>query len=476
MSDETTTPENSGAEAGNALAEAVKAAHDAKEEKVDFAVAGEERIPFSGIKLTVDVARSDWDRRTEKFFKDVQPNVALEGFRRGKAPVALLKARFAQAALADIAEKVTPLVVRDVAREKNLTIYGSPNITDIKNESGKPVTLTIELEVKPDIAPTNYTGRTVEVPQRKLKDAMVDSRLEALRAKHATFVEEDKAFQPGDALVLDLQVTDANGLTVKTETDKLFENPPADLPVTVVADLFDKSKDYSGEAQDQDGNSYRFSIKSVRARKLPELDDEFAKDLEKGSLEELKTSIVEELQKEIDSVNEDAAFDKLVEILLAEHDFEVPPTLRNNVAQELAQQDYMQLRYTGRMPSRLMAGVDEDGNRSRQAYEALLQRDGTNRVRGYLLIDAIGLKENLVPSEEDIEAALAERAAQEGRKPIAIRAALERQRRWNDFVESVRFDKVRKYLLDQTTINWTEYVEPVAEESGDDAAAESSKA
>jgi FKBP-type peptidyl-prolyl cis-trans isomerase (trigger factor) len=123
-----------------------------------------------------------------------------------------------------------------------------------------------------------------------------------------------------------------------------------------------------------------------------------------------------------------------------------------------------------------MAGVDEDGNRSRQAYEALLQRDGTNRVRGYLLIDAIGLKENLVPSEEDIEAALAERAAQEGRKPIAIRAALERQRRWNDFVESVRFDKVRKYLLDQTTINWTEYVEPVAEESGDDAAAESSKA
>jgi trigger factor len=323
------------------------------------------------------------------------------------------------------------------------------------------VGLTIEIEVKPEISPSNYTGRTVEAPKTRVRDEFVISRLEALRAKNATFVEEPKAYEAGDALVLDHQVIGPDGLTILTETDKMYQSPESELVSDMVADLIGKSAGESGETKDQDGNTHRWTLRSVRARKLPELDDEFAKDLGKGSLEELRQSLTEEIEKELHERALDGAFDKLVEALVADHPFDVPPTLMENVSKELANQDYMVLRYTGRIPERLAEGYDEQGNRSKKLYEAALRRDSEQRVRGYLLLDAIGIKENLTPSEEDINKALGAEAARQRRKPIAVRAALERQRRWNDFVENVRFDKIREFLLANTTINWIE--EPTTE-------------
>ncbi len=467
MSDETTTAETPGT---SALAEAVQAAHDAKEEKVEFSLTGEDRVPNSGLKLTIEIPRAEWDNRTDKFFKDIRPNMALDGFRRGKVPVNLLRARYSQAAVADIAERVTPLIVRDVARDKNLTVYGTPAITDIVNNSGQAVVLAIEIEVKPEIQPVNYSGRTIEAPRVEVSDALVNSRLESLRNRNATFIEEAKAYEAGDAVVMDHQITGPDGLTVSTDTDKLYEQPASELPLALVVEITGKSAGASDETVDADGNTHRWTLRSVRARKLPALDDDFAKDLGKESLADLTASTRADIERELDERNTDGAFDKLVEVLVADHEFDVPPTLMQNVSKELANQDYMMLRYTGRLPERLAAGYDEQGNRSKKHYEAALQRDSEQRVRGYLLLDAIGVKENLVPAEEDINKALEKQAAQENRKPIAIRAALERQRRWHDFVENVRFDKVREFLLSTTTINWTA---PVADaepaEAGDGA-------
>ncbi len=456
VSDETTTAENPPATEGSALAEAVQAAQDAKEEKVDFSLIGEETAPESALRLTVEVSRTEWDSRTETFFKDIRPQMAMDGFRRGKVPVQILRQRYAQAAVAEIAERVTPMIVRDFARSKDQTVYGTPSITDISNNPGQSVRLTIEIEVKPDIRPDNYTRQAVDAPKAPVKNAHVDARLESLRSRNATFVEEAKAFEAGDAAVLDHQVNGPDGLTKTNVSEHLYENPASELPVAVAAELHGKVAGDNGEVVDADGNTHRFVVRSVRARKLPALDDDFAKDLGKDNLEALRESIRAEVEKDLQDRAMDAAFDKLVERLVSAHTFEVPPTLMQNVSKELANQDYMMLRYTGRVPERLAEGYDDEGNRSKKAYEAALRRDSEQRVRGYLLLDAIGRKENLQPSEEDINKALELEAARQGRKPIAVRAALERQRRWSDFLENVRFDKVREFLLASTTITWTE--------------------
>ena len=75
-------------------------------------------------------------------------------------------------------------------------------------------------------------------------------------------------------------------------------------------------------------------------------------------------------------------------------------------------------------------------------------------MKGYLLLDAIGIKENIEATEEDIQAALEARAKAEGRKPLAVRAALEKRREWDSFVEEVRFEKIRNFVLSKAKIRW----------------------
>ena len=115
-----------------------------------------------------------------------------------------------------------------------------------------------------------------------------------------------------------------------------------------------------------------------------------------------------------------------------------------------------------RLDQLLPASEFEPGAGGRLAVFGLaIERDAKLRVKGYLLLDAIGTKENIEATPEDVDAALAARAEAEGRKPLAVRAALEKARQWDAFVEEVRFDKIREYLLAKAKIQW---VEPKKEE------------
>lgn len=438
---------------------AVQKVREQREERVAHSIIEEENLPKAKRRVIIEVPREDFDPRVAALFKDIQANASIEGFRKGKVPVKLLQRRFMKEANNEVIEKITPLIVREYEQTKSVTLYGVPAITDYAVEEGKPVRMTLEVEVKPEIEPKDYTGLEVEVPEVQLTDEMIDRRIEELRQQNSTFEDAgDKPLAESDAAVMDIKGVDAKGHTVMQESDKLYENPHGELPHAVAHALFGKKPGESCEVKD--GNiKYSTTLKAVKALKLPDIDDEFAKDLGYENRAKMREGVREAMQRVIDNVNQDEAFESLTGKLVEAHEFDVPEALKQHVEREMARSDYMYISQTGITPPRMQ------GLSSRSQYQDELDKAAELRVKGFLLIDAIGKKENIQADDADVQAALEERAQQEGRKPVAIRAALERRREWNQFVEQVRFNKIRSYLLGTTKVKFVEAEKEPGEES-----------
>jgi len=452
------------ADSMTALDEAVEQARQ-QEEVIAHSVIEEQDLPDSIRQVTVEIPREAWDARLEKLFKDWRREAAIEGFRPGKVPLKLLQRRFQKEAADDLVSKIAPPIIAEYEKARDLTLYGSPEVDPVVVEPDKPVRLVIRLEIKPVIEPNNYTGLTVEAPAHEVTGQMIESRLHMLQQENATYEEVDRAWEPGLALAVDMKIVDAKGRTEHQVADQLIERPENRLPSKVVSALTGKKAGDTVEVRTAVGSdqrevkSFTVTVRSVKELKVPSLDDEFAKDLGHESLAALKASLEAEEKKRADELNSEAAFDALMTKLAESHDFAVPPTLQARVAEDIARSDYRFMYFTGQRPRRA-------AGKSRQEYREQLQADARVRVKGFLLADAIARKENIEATEEDINAALEARAAEEGRKPLAIRAALEKERKFDQFVEQVRFDKLRHFLLSRNNIR---YVTPPAAQAGDGA-------
>jgi trigger factor len=443
------------------LDEATERVRAQREEKVPHQVTDEKSMPGSRRQLTVEVPREEWEQRVQTLFKEIQHNATIEGFRKGKAPVALLQRRYRAEVQNDVIGKIVPLIIREYEQEKNLTLYGTPTVTEFQaEETAKPVTITIEVEVKPEIVAQNYTGLEIEVPETKLSADSVDKRVEELRETNATYEAADREAKSGDSVVVDMKVVDSKGKTVQSHANELIALDS--LPEPIAKEITGKKAGDSIEAKapGERNETWRYSIslKSVKELKLPTVDDEFAKDLGYESIADMRAKIQEQYEKTLKRINEDEAFDVLMTKLIEAHEFEIPEALKIATQRSMLDSDLNFMRNTGRAPSRFK-------NRTRDEYYSELEKNAEERVRAYLLIDAVGKVEKLETADEDINAMLEERATEEGRKPAAIRAALERHREWDQFLEQVRFNKIRSYLLSKTKIT---YVEPKPEETAEE--------
>lgn len=449
------------------LESAVEKVREHREDKIDFQILSEENPSGARRKVQVQVDQAEWDRRLEELFKNVRHQASMPGFRKGKAPLSLLKKRYREGAVNELVEKISPMIVRDYETDKGLVVYGTPMITDYQAAEGEPVTITYEMEIKPEITPENYKGISVEAPDQKLEDDAVETRLSELREQSAVYNEVERGWQEGDAVVIDYKVTDAKGKTLSHRSNQFIEAPKLNLGEEIVEALKDKKAGDTFDATSREMN-FSVSVKSVKEKQLPEINDDWAKDLGYADEAELRAKTQEELEKVVNSAREDEAFEALTLKLVETHDFDIPEALKQHVQKEMAETDMNYLRSTGYRPPRLM-NIDQP-----EEYGKVLEKDAVQRVKGFLLIDAIGKKEGIEISEDDIQKALEIEGAQAGRKPVAVRAALERNKQWPRFLEQVRFEKIRDFLLKENNITYVEPKEETPTEKAETKGAEAS--
>lgn len=297
-------------------------------------------------KLKIEIPKEDLLPLQDKLLKQYQRQSNIPGFRPGKAPISIIRQRFKDQLLQDLVQEVLHKFYSKALDEAKLNPISEGKITSFTFhdiESG--MTMEIELEVEPEIELRKFKGLKVEKEVVQVTDTMVSDALERLREQYATVKEVEQA-QEGHYLYFDVQELDKGDVPI---IGHKYEN----LQVKLGSGEFDKDIEKQLEGikkgdkrivrkemlpttpKDQQPrfSSLEIEAKKIEEKEFPQLNDDFVKNLDDDSLqtlEQLRTRLQENIQQDLNYRTENNFHRRLIDELLKENPFEVPPSMVEN--------------------------------------------------------------------------------------------------------------------------------------------------
>lgn len=436
-------------------------------EDIPATLSGQEKREGSRLDLTFQVARADYEAEQGRLLKDIQKEAVLPGYRKGKAPVRLLLKRLGEDAVRDTLRSVATNALRQENLKNSLKLTVNPRIIDytVAETGQEPVQFVVEAEVEPVVEAKDYKGLTVEVEIVAVAEEAIAARIEEMRRGAAVYeaAPEGAEVAEGDTLVVESEVYGSQGQKMESQSRPRWDlydfkeqlpGPVGEQIVgkkigeTVEAQVPQTSTNRRGEEVVHE-DSWKVTIKEIKRMRLPELDDEFAKDLgDYATLEDLKSKVRADLEAAATEREKAAAVNQLYRKISELNPVDVPQSLLNVRTYELIMQDREQLARYGMKLEHVI-----------QDTEAYLQNQRASAgeiAKISLLLQDIAQKENLTVTEEDVEKAIAVLAERQGRKPLAVRARLEAQRQLDQFRDQVAREKINDFLLANSTVNKVE--------------------
>jgi trigger factor len=396
--------------------------------KTEFADVNETRKTVR-IEIPLDVVNAEIDRVAREYSRRAR----IPGFRQGKAPARVVKQRFRSEILHEVVHDLVPRAVDDALREQGVEAVDTPDIRDVNVEENQPLTFTAAFDTLPPFDPGDLADIVLTRPSSRVEEAAVDEALQRLRQRAARFEPvEARGVAEGDTVVIDLGRRDAGMAAPEQHENVTIElggpsNPPgfdAELvglePGASKAFTVHYPQDYAiGELAGTDVE-YSVALKAIKRRVVPDLDDEFAKDLgEYDTLDALRARVREDLEHEARHTAEREMRAGLMKALGARLPFEVPRSL---VERELDRrvQDFAQRLVEQRIDPR-EAGIDWEAFRESQ------RTPGREAVAGALVLEEIARREHLEATDGEVEREIERYAERTGRTPAAVRAGLEKE-------------------------------------------------
>ncbi len=434
-----------------------------QEKKVPYEII--EKHPHEGsvVHYKVSVPREELDSRMEEMLKDLKSSVAIEGFRKGKAPRKLLEIRYGKDVKEDSVKTIAGNVSEQIVENEKLALVAEPDLHNWTAEEGQSVELTIEYEIRPEIDVVGYENLEVEVTEQNVTEEMVESRLAQLRESNAQFKSagEDAKFNPGDAAVVDYEVLDEHGHRLERYTleNQLERDPMARFPKqitdqlvglaagqTITAEVESSHQTRQGQ-QRITKDTHKLTVREIKIKELPELDDDFAKDLgDFNSIGEVRDRIRKDLEARAESIMNDEALTKIQDKILEQNPFDAPRSVVAASTVNMVRQQSQRLAYAGVNLNQL----SEDAQRR---YVDATRVDAERGVKRDIMLANIARKENIEVTDEDVNQTIDRIAEAEGRRPLAIRARMERENRLDDLKGELLITKVNELLLSKTKIN-----------------------
>jgi trigger factor len=379
-------------------------------------------------KLSIEVENARVAEELTRAYTALSKQVKLPGFRQGKVPRRILEQRFREQVEDEVIQRVVQNAWLEAVREHKVEAVAPPQVT---NNSGLkadgPFSFEARVEVKPKVEAKDYQGLPLTRTDTNVADSDVDARLEELRQSMARLepVEGRDVAQAGDFATVDYVATvegtdfpgsKADGVTVELAPGELVESNVAALEGSKVGDV--KELDYAFPAdyrvEQVRGKTarFKFTVKGLKKKVVPELNDDFAKETnEAQSLEELRTKIRTDLEqgKRSKAQNDERA--AILTALIERNAFDVPKSMVERTIDNMLEGQLRNMARMGMDPRRLnldFARLRED-----------LRERATQEVKGALLIEAIAQKENIQASDADVDKKLEELAA-EAKQPIDV--------------------------------------------------------
>ena len=407
--------------------------------------------------LTVEIPTDVVTAEIDRVARDYSKKARIPGFRPGKAPTRVIKQRFKEQILHDVAHDLIPRTVDDVLRERGVEAVATPDIRDVTVEEGRPLTFTASFDTLPSFDPGDYASLSLRRTPVLVEEAAVDQAMERLRERAARYEPvEGRGVDHGDTVVVDLDRRDADGKT-ETHTGVSIElgakaNPPGFdehlLGLEVgAATSFDLTfpADYGVPEMAGTTVTYAVTVTGVKRRVVPALDDEFAKDLgDFETLGALRARVREDLEHEARHGAERELRTALMKQLAARVPFELPATLVDRELDRRVEDFVRRLAEQGIDPRQ--TGLDWSAFRENQ-------RDAAREaVGGALALDEIARREAIAVDEADVEQEIGRYAAQLGRTPAAVRAQLEGDGGLSRLRVGLRREKSVDLVLSRATI------------------------
>jgi len=402
-------------------------------------------------ELELEIPAEEISKASEKVAKEFAKMARVPGFRPGKAPISLIKRRFAEDIKSEVLQNLVPETVEKAVAEQKLSPVSQPQVDKLEFNEGQPVKFRASFDVLPEFTLANYKSLEIEMPEMNLTEEDVAKALAEMQQRAAAFTPvEGRAVQNDDFVQVKLHGTpEGGGEPLQAESvlchvgaEETMEPFNENLRGANVGDHKDFDVNYPADYPDAKlaGKLFHYSVDvlGIKTKKLPELNDEFAKDVSDAtSLDELKTKIRESLEHERDHRHKDLQREKVIGELVKLHDFPVPETLVEHQMDVRLERVVRSLAQQGVDPRAV--NVDWVSLRRRQEERA------KDDVKAELVIDRIATEEKIEVTEEELDHEIEHMAGHSGESTEAFRARLTKQG---------ALDRMRAKLRSDKTIDW----------------------
>jgi len=289
------------------------------------------------VRLDVEVPYADLEPHVANAYKKVAAQVNIPGFRKGKIPASMIDQRVGRGTVIDEAiNSALPLFYGQAAREHNVAVIGRPEVDVKEFVDNDKLVFTVEVDVRPEVVLPDFSKITIEVDDVVVADADVDEQIESLRTRFGTLTTVEGEVKNGDFTTLDMTAFidgkevdggQANDISYEVGSDKMIDGLDEKLIGMKAGDVKTFETQLVGQQEGEKGE-VTVTVKAVKERELPPVDDAFAKlASEFDTLAELMSDFVARLERVKKMEQGAQARDRLVEKLLAENEIPVPDNL-----------------------------------------------------------------------------------------------------------------------------------------------------
>jgi len=393
------------------------------------------------VRLDVEVAYSELESHVANAYKKVAAQVNIPGFRKGKIPAAMIDQRVGRGAVID--EAINSALTEfygQAAREHKVAVIGRPEVDVKEFVDNDKLVFAVEVDVRPEVVLPDFSKITIEVDDVKVEDSDVDEQIESLRTRFGTLTSVEREVKMGDFATLDMTAFidgaevdggQANDISYEVGSDKMIPGLDEILIGMKAGDVKQFETELVGQQEGEKGE-VKATVKAVKERELPPVDDAFAKlASEFDTLAELKADFVVRLERVKKMEQGAQARDRLVEKLLADSEIPVPDNLV-----ELEVNDHLE--GEGRM---------EDAE-----HRAEVDGQVRSSLKSDFLLDAIVQAEDVQISEIELTEYLVRTSQRYGMAPQQFAEELQKAGQIQQLVAEVTRAKALASVLGRITV------------------------
>jgi trigger factor len=425
--------------------------------------------------LVVEIPSTVVDAEIDKVSRDYSKAARIPGFRPGKVPAKVVRQRFRDQILHDVAHGLIPRAVDEALRAKGVEPVDTPDIRDVVVEEGQPLKFTASFETVPPIEPGDYSAVTLKKADAQVPAEAVEQALSQLRERAARYEPvEGRGVELGDSVMMDLTRTarakqDEPLVVIAGEPAPPAAQEQTDTHDNVTVEIgapanppgFDEElaglsagesksfdvrypADYAIQELAGTTVTYNVTIKAVRKRIVPELDDEFAKDMgDFENLEALRTRVRADLEHEAMHESEREVRADLLKQLASRVTFDVPASLLDREIDRRVEEFVRRLMDQQIDPMKVNVNWEEFREKQRDA--------AADAVRSALVLDEVARREKIAATSDEIDAEVQRYADRTGQSASAVRARLEKEGGISRLYSGLRREKTVDFLLSKAT-------------------------